>query len=618
MAQCAYTHPTFKLYGPDDAFNATRTENCWVPEAKAFEIGGGEQFYCLFHAPLNQPSLDGEWPVAHRGDMQATHLNDLIKNWHEAIGSREQHPLAFVLPGLKCGNLEIQAHTFNGEFICEEAEFYGDFKSSSPLRFRGGVNFSASHFKLANFNGADFQRANFENATFEDGLFVGCKFSETKFTNAKFYSKPKFTSIQGTTDFSYATFFDGLDCSGKSNFTSAIFVGTKFKEIANFGEANFRFCNFRYATFEEADFQLAQFERASFRNAKFERSDFRRSILKRVNFKEAEFRVYAYFNDAIFDGPPVFDNVRSDIGQINFQSAEFKLGVYINESTIESIIFKDVTLLRPSGMTTCEINHLAYSTHTGERLTFNRCRQPKEANGSWTFQNQDCSQLAFIGHDFSRVNFMGADVSGSRFDSCKWPKGEKDKYVHVYQHNEIIGKNDSDEVELLGSLYRQLKKNQEENRNYEHAGDFHFREKDIRQRLLQRMKGRRNRLEYILLCVYRRIADYGENYFKIGKHMVYSVLGVALFVAFIEEFLVQSSGYLGWCFHLNCVIYPLSKLWRALKIVILGVVPSGFQRQILQEAAPHTLSMFIIVFLGLWLLFLGTLLVMAVRRRFRH
>lgn len=642
MVQCAYTHPTLALYGPDDAYEVTEDEHCWVSGAKAFEIDGKEEYFCLFHGLLDKTTKDGDWTIDMRGAMQASLLMDEITKWLQVNGNRPNDPLAFVLPGLKCGELELdrsRAHTFKGSFIVEGAEFSGDLTFPSGFRFENMVNFKGTHFKgEANFSGDNFKMAaDFSESSFKLADFTGAKFqSFAHFTKSHFTDAHFKNSIFQDADFTGATiesdadFRDGetngkFDLSGVNIKKLLVCSGRQINEItfnnkstingtARFDGARIRSGDFSGAAFQVAHFRRVHFqENATFYKAKFTEAIFDQANFGLVKFDQTRFERNVQFHDATFNSSPVFDNVVCG-RQMDFQSAKFQLGVHFRGVTSDSVQFNDITLLRPSGFTSCVINTFAYTTHAGEQLTFNRCRQMGGIPGRWVFQNQDCSKLAFIGHNFSRVRFMGADVNGTRFDSCTWPKGEKDKYIQVFEHYEILKENDTSKIELLGSLYRQLKNNQEADRNYVQAGEFHYREQEIRRRMLKRMGGRW--LDRFMLRLYRCVGDYGESYPKLFFAMVASLLGTGLGVTVAEwrwSGEVPDNGCDFYDYYCNVI----AKLPEYLETVVLGIIPSGLQREALKGPL-MALSKLLIVAEGLILLALATLFVMAVRRRFRR
>jgi hypothetical protein len=58
-------------------------------------------------------------------------------------------------------------------------------------------------------------------------------------------------------------------------------------------------------------------------------------------------------------------------------------------------------------------------------------------------------------------------------------------------------------------LYRELKQNHEDRRDYERAGDFHYGEKEMRRQNPDTARGLR-----FFLTLYRLFSDYGEGYLK--------------------------------------------------------------------------------------------------------
>lgn len=512
MPTYAYRH---KYFANKDIFRCYGTDQCWLDEVGNFGTAEAPDFRCIFHAPANLESIDRpEWPLAERGPCQAERLEALLAEWNAVNAKRRaknKKSLAFVLPGLSCGELNLTRFVFSGDFICTDATFTGD--------------------------------AEFEQATFSG--------------NAE---------------------FDSVTFTGKAEFDSATFT-----ELATFDSAMFTGdAGFELATFIEEDW-----------------------------FESATFTEDAWFKSATFSGTADFEQLTS-MGQLFLQNCHFA---------------------NSTSFTWCQIHDLSYATHTGERVVFNQCKTLHESNkpsGYWDFANQDCSLLSFLNMDLSKANFLGANLNDTHFDSCTWP-GEPYEYAKVYYHDDILSHADRSQLSLLNVLYQQLKKNLEDARNYRQAGDFHYREMEVWQRLLQ-MEGLS--LDRAILWLYRFVGDFGENYRKLFASLVLSILlvtglvtvsesllngnGIAtltdLFSVFPERF---HDGQLGVTL-LDLATRLFSAFCNRFQEVFLGLIPSPFQKNAFDSHSYHFLSKFLIVIEGLFLVTLSVLFVMAMRRRFRR
>ncbi len=118
----------------------------------------------------------------------------------------------------------------------------------------------------------------------------------------------------------------------------------------------------------------------------------------------------------------------------------------------------------------------------------------------------------FINANLERARFTYSVLSKVDFINVRWP--QKKNRLIVY--DELSNVDDTESGDLLYT-YSQLKKNYEENRAYEQAGDWHYREMEIRRRNLSAASGnklwrwlRRNFLS--LYPWYKLFSGYGESY----------------------------------------------------------------------------------------------------------
>lgn len=569
MPRCAYRHKRFEHRG---ASRHDGTDQCWLEEKYVGNFGtpGQPEFRCIFHAPDRSEPNDQDWPLARRGEQQAATLRELLDAWNAENKGRHQNPYAFVLEGLRCGAIDLSAYTFSGPVVFRDATFSGTTEF-------GGATFSGT----TEFGGTTFSGgARFHDAIFSgDSGFHGTMFSDdTRFSDATFKGTAGFhdTTFSGYACFSYATF------SG-----DAWFRGATFSDYARFGDTTFN----SGAWFGDATFS----------------GD--------AGFGDATFCSGAWFDDAIFSGDArfrgaTFSQIAAFVGT-TFQGAAWFPATVFNQLQLKHCRFE-----KPTSFTECLAHSLSYTTHQGERLAFNRCQVidcSTHGRGQLEFSDQDCARLAFLNMDLSRADFLGADISQTRFISCEWLKNRKG-YRGVPDHDGILADGDRNRVGLLHSLYQQLKKNLEDAREFHAAGDFHFREMEVR-RHLRRMEGG-YRVERGLLALYRFVADYGESYGKLFLSLVASFPVAAVLITVVERIrILMNSGD---------TITSANDLFRGfsghLYTVFFGLAPPGLNKPLL-EGLPgklHWASQFILILEGLVALTLATLFVMALRRRFRR
>ncbi len=562
MAQCSYRHNAF---GIENTYRSRGNDECWVPlEVKYFEVEGTEVPLCTLHAPLNAQPLNSEsQPVEQRPARQAEALQQLLQDWQKK-GNQGGQRSAFRLPGIHCGKIDLQGFNFNGEVNFENASFGEIFLHK------------AIFFEEAKFNSARFQEnTNFNEATFQkEADFRGAMFSKAaEFNGSRF---------GGVTQFSGAKF----DFGRSVEFRDAIFGG--------------------YTIFDNASGGTVDFSRAEFKEV--------------VTFGEAHFLKAGFFT-AIFRKDVTFGLATFDT--VSFDAAVFHEGVQFVEISAVNASLRRVDFRRASSLFRCKIGDLVYSKHTGESLSFFNCRAlqvTEKPFSRWDFTNQDCSRLEFVSTDLSRAHFLGAQIFDTRFESCSWSRNRNQRYAKVGDHDGFFkgGTEDEGNLKLLQALYQKLKTNLEQEAAYSQSGEFHYWEMWIRQRLLAQGGG--PWLEKMFLWAYGAIADFGESYKKLLISLLASFPIAALIVAIIEGGWGLVVGEWQWCrqFRATCILDPLNNLWAVSKVVVFGVIPSGFQRTTLGDTNLTVGSMGVIVLEGVAAIALATLFVMAIRRQFRR
>lgn len=326
-------------------------------------------------------------------------------------------------------------------------------------------------------------------------------------------------------DFNRATFSERADFSRTEFKKGAIFDGVTFGKGADFALAKF----FEDATFVEttfsgyawfnktvfageADFWDANLVKANFTEAKFgTNTHFRLTKFSdATRFHQTEFKGEAHFSDASFDGIVLFSSITFPEDAL-FDSARF----------IERASFRRVSFKKDANFTR------AIFSKEGESLgtDFNKIANFADArflgptmftgsNGNPVFLGEAIftkvisnpgDALRFIEADLSRCRFLGTDVRKVHFLGVRWARiGVRDGI-----YDEIAPQLQGEEHPWahIEELYRQLKQNCEDRRDYERAGHFHVGEKEMR------LRNPATRLDLrILLALYKGISGYGENY----------------------------------------------------------------------------------------------------------
>lgn len=167
----------------------------------------------------------------------------------------------------------------------------------------------------------------------------------------------------------------------------------------------------------------------------------------------------------------------------------------------------------------------------------------------------------------------------------------------------------------LKSLYRQLMKNLEDSRDIKQAGDFHYRDMELREKMIANgMIQPESRVELWLLKRYRWFADYGESYTWLGVWTL--AFWLLIFPAIVLG--VESVGN-GIEHDFGNIVFSWKYSGDVWKAVVFGIVPTGLQRTVdCVLGGMNFVSKGIITFATFVLLTLAALFVMAVNRRFRR
>jgi uncharacterized protein YjbI with pentapeptide repeats len=374
---------------------------------------------------------------------------------------------------------------FGGAIFNDEVDFHG-------AKFLKGVHFSGVTFpKMANFRWATFTgEANFNDAIFTgDADFVRTTFSQlAHFWDALFSKKAYFAMATFTQEayFGRAMFTEAADFQEATFGKVGNFDGATFTKRANFFGATFTAgAGFGGATFtEEADFSGVLFSKETnfFQTMFLKRPDFSEAgFIKEAGFSGATFTQGANFIGAGFTGTPIANERQERLVEARYIFAGAKVD------------FRQVIINSPDA-------------------------------------------VVFTGADLTKCQFQDTDLRKVQMVAVKWP--QKGRRVVVY--DEIASAESAGESEENGStrpwsqierLYRELKQNYEDRRDYERAGDFHYGEKEMRRQNPETPSGLR-----FFLTLYWLFSGYGERYSR-----------PILWAGFL--FVLSTIGYLWWGLH---------------------------------------------------------------------
>ena len=306
-----------------------------------------------------------------------------------------------------------------------------------------------------------------------------------------------------------------------ANFSRIIFeeIGVKFVHAKFLGPANFSFAQFkRFLTFSGAEFHgWASFEMVEFQDA--------------VNFNATRFNTFAHFRGAKFLGGISWESARFN-GETTFEACQFRKNVHF-----EYAVFTGRTLFSPLEG---HVNSPGLIFDQAAIVTFRNI----------TFVSP--GEIIFRETDLTKCLLLNADVRKVQFSNVIWPQindlFEFSSYLRRCQKKlpiiaspffkflrRLLWKNRRrwtfagrrfcvyDEVSQfrtagtqpwpkirpwpqLERVYRQLKQNYEDQKDFQRANDFHYGEKEARRKNLQTDRNLK-----ILLTGYWLFSGYGER-----------------------------------------------------------------------------------------------------------
>ena len=306
-------------------------------------------------------------------------------------------------------------------------------KQAGDFNFRGVLFCGAVEFKGL-----------IENADFSNAIFSG----ETDFRGATF---------SGVTHFNSAAFSDVVYFNNATFYGLAHFSGATFNSVAHFNSAAFNpVALFNSTTFNgAADFTHVKFSGV----AQFDRTRF----LGAARFFIAMFSGKADFTIARFNGDANFFGVRfcsaADFSNATFSNtADFGGATFSSTADFSAVAFKDRILF----------TDLAKERNEhGERT-----RDEVELVLIWATFGQP-EKVLFRNVNLSETRFLHVDLRRLCFANVIWPPvllDERKAKEKDYPH--------------LEAIYRQLRQNYEEGRNYPDAGHFYYGEMQMRRKSL--------------------------------------------------------------------------------------------------------------------------------------
>lgn len=262
-------------------------------------------------------------------------------------------------------------------------------------------------------------------------------------------------------------------------------------------------CNFRGVWFSDAvGFDREKMQNADFSGARFRygTSFFNVSFGGRADFRRACFGDLALFDETTFSGEADFSGACFD-DEANFALADFH----------GEVDFYRATFGRAARFTLATFKQEAFF----DSLAKSRDQQGKPANRKvqLDFREVEFGRAKVYFREFSmaEVRFLRTDVRQLEFTNVDWPEKlrdeqEADEEVRKAPKEERNQKR-RDSYDLVETLYRQLRQNYEEQRNYPDAGRFYYGEMEMR----RKAKPRWQRYFFSLTALYWLSSGYGQR-----------------------------------------------------------------------------------------------------------
>ncbi|HHT9124213.1 MAG TPA: pentapeptide repeat-containing protein [Candidatus Brocadiia bacterium] len=278
--------------------------------------------------------------------------------------------------------------------------------------------------------------------------------------------------------FQYITFDDNKDgyIEFRDDFTPLFdkpvyFINAKFSQCADFSGATFsQGACFRGATFSQANFSGATFsQEAYFSGATFSQE---------ANFTEAKFLQEADFTHVKFAQEADFRLAKFS-QYVTFFVAEFSSEVYFFGTTFEKGVnfswaeFKDRAYFMPVGVPV---------EPESKKVTFDSLSLFKYVHfsGDVIFQQVNLSKCSFLHSNIDKVDFRYCEFEKKRFRKNVL-MDELDCDIAVKSATDK--RKAREEYEHVRRLYLELKRNFEEKKDWNKAGDFHFGEMECRRKM---------------------------------------------------------------------------------------------------------------------------------------
>ena len=300
----------------------------------------------------------------------------------------------------------------------------------------------------------------------------------------------------GKAIFGYVNFQEDADFSGATFRGAADFEGATFQD-ADFSGATFQDADFSGATFQgnarfsEAIFQDANFQRVTFR----EYADFSGATFQDTDFNETAFQSNAYFQGAGFQ--------KAYFGRATFQRNAYFHGAGFQNADFYGVAFKKDAYFHGAGFQNAYFHKTIFQdadfsgTYIKKNLEFFPYQIEK-----LNLQNAKFFSRGVITADLTKAKFHRADLENISFTDCIWPEV-------IYE--ELNRKDEGLSFRELGTIYRNLKQNMQRHGDYSQAGEFLYREMELRKRVMREKRFSSSWFRSFGYSLFKYACGYGEK-----------------------------------------------------------------------------------------------------------
>jgi hypothetical protein len=220
-----------------------------------------------------------------------------------------------------------------------------------------------------------------------------------------------------------------------------------------------------------------------------------------ADFTEAIFLQKVDFSEALFAGKANFSSVQFN-AETDFFGTQFK-----KEADFHFVEFKGTTFFAGGPRKRTKGLHLRIEGREGyppsEWLL--KIFSGVEVNFTDVIITP-LDTLIFRDADLTKCQFLGTDLRKAEITAATWPE-VGNRRLGVYDEIASLEKDGKREWHHIERLYRELKQNYEDRRNYERVRDFHYGEKEARRKQAKRLSGL-----WLWLNLYKWLAGYGERW----------------------------------------------------------------------------------------------------------